>query len=542
MRLDGRYVHSRIDPVAEAARVAARAPAASCYVLFGYGLGYLLRAFVAVRPATPVVLVDPDGERFLSAITLPDGAAAIDADLVSVAIGVSPDAVVALLGEMRVPDAQLVALPAVAARRQEYRRELSDRIAAYNRRSQINENTLRRFGRTWVRNFLRNVDRLQPFSLAPYGSAFSDLPGLLVAGGPTLDEVVPALRRVWAGAVTVAVDTSYPFLRRHGIEPDFVVVVDPQYWNTRHLDRLTLDGAVLVSESSTHPRVFRVLGSRAAMCAGIFPLSRYVEPQGRAKLGAGGSVATTAFDLLRFLGCTTIFVGGLDLGFPDGETHFRGSFFEERAHLGARRLAPVSTAAFRYLSDGGAVASVDYRGHPLRCDERMRVYRWWFENRLRMYPEVRLLSLSGRSSAIEGATHADESTVAGVVPRRDEIAARTARLLSREPAVDTESRLCRLRDELATVGAAAQKALVIIGRSEGRLSIEDRVALQECDHAILTGEAKDIVGFIIQGEIRGTLHSDGTDGGEALYRAISEAATYHIRMIDDYLGGERTSR
>ena len=118
----------------------------------------------------------------------------------------------------------------------------------------------------WVRNLLSNLDRFagNP-GIGVAQNRFPGVPALVMAAGPSLDEVLPHLKALKEHMLIVAVDTSYRFCKNQGVEPDFLVSVDPQYWNSRHLDWLEREQTILVSESSAHPRVFRSEGKEEEM-------------------------------------------------------------------------------------------------------------------------------------------------------------------------------------------------------------------------------------------------------------------------------------
>jgi hypothetical protein len=202
----------------------------------------------------------------------------------------------------------------------------------------------------------------------------------------------------------VAVDTSLRFLLRAGVDPDFTVSSDPQYWNARHLDCAAHGGTdtCLVTEAAVYPMGIRYF-KKKLLYASHFPdfraFEEAVDPKGY--LGAGGSVATTAFDLCFGLGASTILIAGLDLSFPNLKTHFKGALFEEKATAEANRLCPAETRSVRALRDGGAFYAPSPGGGRVLTDSRLSLYAAWFENRLRAVP-VPSLCLSEDGLAIAG--------------------------------------------------------------------------------------------------------------------------------------------
>ncbi|MDR2898613.1 MAG: DUF115 domain-containing protein, partial [Spirochaetaceae bacterium] len=189
-----------------------------------------------------------------------------------------------------------------------------------------------------------------------------------------------------------------------GVEPDFVILVDPQYWNMRHLDGLSASKSILITEAAAWPSVFRFKCRRILLCSSQYAPGKFIENRigKKGELSAGGSVATAAWDFARFIGCTTIITAGLDLGFPAGKTHSKGSTFEERAHMFSHRLHPAETDSFQALYSAAPFYAPDYEGNQLLTDRRMSLYGWWFESRRAAFPGITAGTVSPRGLRIPG--------------------------------------------------------------------------------------------------------------------------------------------
>ena len=255
--------------------------------------------------------------------------------------------------------------------------------------------------------------------IASFADILADVPVLVLAAGPSLDRILPDLPRLRKRCAIIAVDTALRATLRAGVEPDFIVLVDPQYWNWRHLDGLSCPNSILITESAAWPAVFRFKTRATCLCSSLFPLGKFLEARTatRGELGAGGSVSTTAWDFARHLGATRIFMAGLDLGFPDRKTHFTGSIFEERAHTASLRLAPAETAGYHALYGAGPYPVSDYAGNPVLTDKRLILYAWWFESRLAGTRRTKRPRLPPRASGSPG-LRSRASTLWPMVPRR----------------------------------------------------------------------------------------------------------------------------
>ncbi|HUX12450.1 MAG TPA: 6-hydroxymethylpterin diphosphokinase MptE-like protein, partial [Spirochaetia bacterium] len=355
-----------------------------------------------------------------------------------------------------------------------------------------------------------------------------------------------------------AVDTSLGACLRAGVDPDFVVVVDPQYWNTRHLDQCRDGTSILISESSTHPRVFRQLKGLLYFCSSLFPLGEYIERQlgPLGKLGAGGSVSTSAWDFLRIVGCSPIYTGGIDLGFPDRQTHFRGSFFEERIHSLGTRRAPAEHHLFRYLTDAGPFKVPDNSGGTVLSDRRMIIYRWWFERQAEAYPSTATRSLSPHGVKLAGIPLASMEETLKLPEQRDWIDSEL-RSIRREEAEPGSARPKSLRltaavrsliQDLGEIERIAREGVRTVAgafeiASSGGNAVSFLDELNLLDEEISRSEHRNIVGFLLQKDAQSIVdraHKEATiadvlENSDAIYRGLLESTEYHRRCLQNGL-------
>ena len=162
-------------------------------------------------------------------------------------------------------------------------RASEETIQSWLLRRDINVNTLNRFGRLWVRNLCRNMGGVPPVpgrGISPRHLRRAARPRRgrgAVAGR----DRAPSLAELRERMLVVSVNTPLRACRERGVEPDFTVVVDPQYWASRSLDWTLACGGVLVAEPSTCPRVFRREEERFFLCSSLFPLGETLEDRRR---------------------------------------------------------------------------------------------------------------------------------------------------------------------------------------------------------------------------------------------------------------------
>jgi hypothetical protein len=556
-RLRGTYLHSRYDPVKEARRIVAGAAdeAPSAAVVLGFGLGYLAEAFTERHPHKPLIVIEEKPARFLEALAARNLRTLLACPRITWCIGEEAEAVMMKVEQL--PLRKLSVLRLAGVRDSLYYRRIATLLSSVFDKREVNINTLKRFASLWVRNLLSNLGRFITSPGILVGEKrFSDIPALVLAAGPSLDEVLPDLEALRERCLIVAVDTSYRFCRYQGVEPDFLVTVDPQYWNSRHLDWLPRAGTVLVSESSTHPRVFRSVGGREEdiyFVSSFFPLGTYIEQLigKRGLIGAGGSVATTAWDLCRYLGCSSIYMAGLDLGFPGKRTHARGAFFEESMHGRSTRFYTAEQMNFDYLNQARPTALKNNSGGWTLTDRRMLIYKSWFENQIKQQQSQggpTTYSLAGAGIAVEGMAYLQTRELQRLPPVRDRIDTALRNLRKRGRQMIDEQRTDRvvqsmrdLFDELEQLQELAQRGEALSGsdRPAGVLV----PALAEVDRQIMALASRQIAGFLFQPLIHDIL--DNPEGGHdfsevletsnRLYRDLRASASYHSRLLEKCL-------
>ncbi|MCL2705965.1 MAG: DUF115 domain-containing protein, partial [Spirochaetaceae bacterium] len=406
VKIGDSYIHSKYNPIGEAKKVIEQYATQNsgqtydCWVFGGFGLGYYVESFLDINDNAKIIIVEPEISMFAAAAQSRDLERIINSDRIYFVISAEPETVSTILNTMQFEKINYFQIISEYSMNQEYFDKVKKLVSAYISRKEVNNNTLRRFGKIWVKNLSQNLKEFALFpGLVDIQNVFSDIPALIVAGGPSLDQIFPCLKQLAKKYLIVAVDTSFNAVIAAGVVPDILIVIDPQYWNSRHLDRSSSAGenseTILISEPSTYSKIFRNFKNYKYFSGSIFPLGQYFEDATfhRGKIGAGGSVATSAWDFTRQAGCSETLFAGLDLGYPGKKTHFKGSFFEERAHTLSYRLHPASDMDFSLITDASLIETESNNGSTVFTDKRLEIYRQWFEEQLKMHT-LKTLSLS----------------------------------------------------------------------------------------------------------------------------------------------------
>ncbi len=550
----GKYIHSRYNPSSEADKIirSSFTPGFDCWVFGGFGLGYHIESYLRCSDEGAAVVVEPDVDLFIKAVELRDLSEILMSGRVILIVGTDADSVVTSLNMFQFEKIKFFQMRSEYLINMEYFDSLQKSVASYVARKEINNNTLIRFGKMWVKNLCRN---LKVFSDSPgidlLKNRFKNIPALILAGGPGLDRELSMLKKYREKCIIIAVDTSMSACLRSGVEPDFLVIVDPQYWNFRHLDRCRSGRTVIVSEPSTYSGVFRGKGRRYVFGSSVFPLGRIYEDKTyhRGKIGAGGSVSTTAWDFARIAGCSPVIFAGLDLSYPSKMTHFRGSFFEHRSHTFSYRLNPAAKMDFTLLNDAVLIKDTDNEGNPVFTDNRLVIYRKWFEEQHKIH-SIKTLTLSEQGIRIEGISLTDRNYIKSLPDSREKIESILenisdlfdSRNEDREVYREITIKIISLLKDLKGISDKGNEMCIEFLSSDGSSNHELLKELDSIDRMLLEGEARDLAGFLLQEVSRRIL----TDEKETdlrgsviksmeIYINLSESALYHISLLENAL-------
>jgi hypothetical protein len=359
-------------------------------VFLGFGLGYAPIAFAEKNPSTPLILIENNPLFLFAALNTLDFTKVFSHPNLIFVTKTNASTAVSVLANYKAERIKIYSSKAHTAHDPSFANEFLELFKRSLQKDEINTNTLEKFSRLWMKNSMANLpylakcDGVRKYrsALLQLGGKATELPFVILAAGPSLETVLPHLSKLKESCVLVCVDTALHALVKAGVEPDFIVLVDPQYACARHLEFLKAKSSVLITESAAYPSVFRFECRETVMCSSLFPIGQYFESQlgQKGKLGAGGSVATTAWDFARTCGTRKIYIAGMDLGFPGKQTHIRGSQFEERAHRSSSRTHTAESDGIASLLGASPSLSKDYRGNSILTDKRMSLFAWWFES------------------------------------------------------------------------------------------------------------------------------------------------------------------
>ncbi len=403
---NGKFWHSFYSPQREATSLVINSECKekSTIIFCSFGLGYGVLEACKNYPDKTIILIEPDVNYALFSFFFTDFSEVFKHEKLITLFGAETQQVIQILEQENFENCHFIKNQNQIEHAKNYFDALETLIKRNKQKKQINENTYKRFGKLWIKNTCKNFLQTSKNSGINFlKDSAKGKSACVIAAGPSLAQILPNLQEIQKRCILICVDTALKSVLSYGIQPDFTIMVDPQYWNARHLDFLDTSKTILITESAVYPSVFSYEWKNIYFTSSIYPLGKILEKNiFRESLGAGGSVATTAWDFARFLGCTKVFMAGLDLGYPKNQTHIKGSTFEHWAAIKSNHIDNAETKSVTSLFSANPIYKTDYEGNKLQTDSRMNLYAWWFESKCAEFLETKTFSLSKSSLAIPG--------------------------------------------------------------------------------------------------------------------------------------------
>jgi len=202
------------------------------------------------------------------------------------------------------------------------------------------------FEEKWIENIFKNLKHLKNSSnVSELFGKFKGYPGIIVSTGPSLKYNIDELNKIKDKAVIVAVDTSLKVLDKHNIKPHFVLTLDAQKYSLKHFTGVKTGETILIADIVSCPSILNTYSGKKIISTTskyyqnssgdivreTTPMIDWIEKKGSSfgDIQSGGSVATSAFDLLLNMGCDPIILAGQDLAYSGREYHCSGTYHND---------------------------------------------------------------------------------------------------------------------------------------------------------------------------------------------------------------------
>ena len=425
-RVHNQFLHSSYNPEQEAIRAVQRyaCSAAHTYIFYGFGLGYYVEALQnKVGEQVDVYIIIDNIDHFYSALHCRALHNIFNREHTHYLLHATGNTLVQLIQHMSEDSFHIVRIASLVALNKTYFAQLNSAIQTFLVRKRGNINTTIQFSLAWMANCLRNMPTItQSVDCAHARAHIGALPVLLIAAGPTVDMHLAHVRQYAHKVCIIAVDTVCNALHAAGIVPDVIVGVDPQYWNSRHLDHSQYQHSILLYDPCVYPRVLRGQYRHTMTFATAVPIIKVLQQHFtlRNSLGAGGTVASVGWEFARWIGAAQIFVLGFDFGYPQLKIHCNNCTFERDMMSTGHILRSTETLYHRYLCNSALKYTQTYGGAPLLSDATLLTYAQWFAGHIAQYKQPQTVTISTHGARIAGVTHLPAAQLAELPDIRDQ--------------------------------------------------------------------------------------------------------------------------
>jgi len=387
-------IHSAYDPIKEALRIADQCnpKRASIIIVCGLGLGYHIQALKSKFPTHTIIVIEKDkmlAERVRQEFPEVISLASIVHDEEQIATALESIDIRSFKGT-----ALLVHRPSYSLHPEFYdtmtaslHKQISSRVSDLLTRFEFEE--------LWVKNILLNSKLMHTtLPVQSLFGKFKGMPGIIVSAGPSLIQSLDALAQAYDKALIVCVDTAYKVLERHNIKPHIVMTLDAQTHSIKHFLGIT-HKPLLLADVVSSPKVTRLIKNKIFSTTAKY----YTAPDGSIKrestplmewiqnftgqigdIQSGGSVATSAFDLLLNAGCSSIVLVGQDLAYTGREIHSRGTHHNDDWLPATNRFKNLDTINQNVIRKRKIKYVPSNNGSTVITDFVLDLYRSWFED------------------------------------------------------------------------------------------------------------------------------------------------------------------
>lgn len=253
--------------------------------------------------------------------------------------------------------------------------------------TRININTEILFGQRIIINSLKNIRFIKNSnSLEDLTQDFdTSIPAIVVAAGPSVRQNIEELKRAKGKAYIFVVDRVLDYVLDNGLEPDFVVTLDPikpvEFFSKRSDITIPLLCEIVSNwEVLDVHKGKKIIYECSPLYQKLYTSINKIPPT----ITAGASVATAAFGICVRMGFQKIVLVGQDLAYDGDVTHAGG--VEEQ-----------------YEDQDLMVEGVD--GNKVRSRYDWYEFLVWFQDMIQLYPKLQVIDTKQSGAKIKGTEH-----------------------------------------------------------------------------------------------------------------------------------------
>ena len=221
------------------------------------------------------------------------------------------------------------------------------------------------------------------------GELAGNIPGIILGGGPSLDDVIPWLKAHQKQIWIFAASRICKRLLKEGIDPDFIATLDPQpliFDYSKEMFEFQ-DKSILLTGEHPYPGLIRQWRGLKTYTRRRFPWARNSEEN---FISDGPTVTNALFGMASFLGVSQIYLAGVDFCFTlEGVCHESSSI-----------------ESVTEVRDNPDTYAVNYRGEQVGTNIQLydarNLFEEQFANLSNLWPELRSYNLNSGAAVIKG--------------------------------------------------------------------------------------------------------------------------------------------
>lgn len=360
-------------------------------ILYGFGNGYFVNALLDKLPEKDFLIIyEPSSEMFLHVLHNYDLTSILENPRVLISVeGINGNEFHMILDNMfdisNLANSTITIHSGYDKIFSKHFDEFKNTITSSAQTARIYHNTLLRLGEASLKNSFINIPKIRnSISVNQLKKIWNpDIPAIVVAAGPSVEESIQSLKDAKGKAVIVAVDRILQYLIDRDVIPDFVVTLDPKK-NEANFSREDNIEVPMFCVLQAKPQIMdKQIGRKIICWSGMYMKEHYKKVEGTyPDAPVSGSVATVATDILYYLGTRKILLVGQDLA-------FRG----ESTHVGGVVSNPFS-------SDSKFVEGVN--GEKVKARYDWIEYRNWFQDFIELHDDVTVIDTKTQGTLIKG--------------------------------------------------------------------------------------------------------------------------------------------
>jgi hypothetical protein len=250
----------------------------------------------------------------------------------------------------------------------------------------INTNTIVKLGQRNIDNIFSNLTFInESSSIVELKEIIpQDVPAIIVAAGPSVEENIEELKRAKGKAIIFAVDSILRYLLDSGVEPDFVLCIDPNK-SKQHFNTEVPITTPLITYMESNNDILKIHRGKKIFCSQsefveeIYRLVDKIPPN----VQPSGSVALVAFSVCIKIGIKEIILVGQDLAYKDNQTH----------------AGRENKVAFNPNTD---VELEGVNGEVIRSRYDWKEFVMRYEDLITQYPDVKVIDAKQYGARIKG--------------------------------------------------------------------------------------------------------------------------------------------